>query len=66
MLPNGDNDLLVSRGLYLDMACIPALDAGPELCAMPQALQNAVEEAVVLPNVVLQARSQNSSVLGVR
>jgi len=41
---------------YLDLVGLPGEDGGPQLLAVPQALQDAVQEAVVFPGVVLQAR----------
>ena len=50
-------------GYHLDVTGIPLLNACPELTAVPEALQDAVEEAVVLSHIVLETRSQNAVTL---
>ena len=45
----------------LDLVLAPLLNLGTELCAVPQALQDAVEEAIVLSDIVLQAGSGDVS-----
>ena len=47
------------------MTGVPLLDPRSEFCAVPQALQDAVEEAVVLSHIVLEAGSQDVTVLRV-